>query len=55
MKEIKAQGKRSSLCEAETANLALFIEKEALILEFYSLGAKNFKDESYEKILKFRA
>ena len=43
------------LSEAEAANLALFIEKEALILEFYSLGAKNFKDEGYEKILKLRA
>ena len=43
------------LSETEAANLALFIEKEALILEFYSLGAKNFKDESYEKILKLRA
>ena len=43
------------LSEAEGANLALFIEKEALILEFYSLGAKNFKSEGCEKILKFRA
>ena len=43
------------LSETEGANLALFIEKEALILEFYSLGAKNFKSEDYEKILKFRA
>ena len=43
------------LSETEAANLALFIEKEALILEFYSLGAKNFKDEGYEKILKLRA
>ncbi|WP_299190367.1 hypothetical protein [uncultured Campylobacter sp.] len=43
------------LSEAEAANLALFIEKEALILEFYSLGAKNFKSEGCEKILKFRA
>lgn len=43
------------LSEAEGANLALFIEKEALILEFYSLGAKNFKDEGFEKILKLRA
>ena len=43
------------LSETESANLALFIEKEALILEFYSLGAKNFKDEGYEKILKLRA
>ena len=43
------------LSETEGANLALFIEKEALILEFYSLGAKNFKDEGCEKIIKFRA
>lgn len=43
------------LSEAEGANLALFIEKEALILEFYSLGAKNFKSEGCEKILKLRA
>ena len=43
------------LSEAEAANLALFIEKEALILEFYSLGAKNFKSEGCEKILKLRA
>lgn len=55
MKEIKAQGERSSLSEAEIANLALLLEKEALILEFYSLGAKNFKSEDYEKILKLRA
>lgn len=55
MKEIKTQGKRYFLNEAEIANLALLLEKEALILEFYSLGAKNFKNESYEKILKFRA
>ena len=55
MKEIKTQGKRSFLSEAEIANLALLLEKEALILEFYSLGAKNFKSEDYEKILKFRA
>ena len=55
MKEIKAQGGRSILSETETANLAPFIEKEALILEFYSLGAKNFKNEGYEKILKLRA
>ena len=55
MKEIKTQGKRSSLSEAEIANLALLLEKEALILEFYSLGAKNFKSEGCEKILKFRA
>ena len=55
MKEIEAQGKRSSLNEAEIANLALFIEKEALILEFYSLGSKNFKSEGCEKILKLRA
>ena len=55
MKEIKTQGKRSSLSEAEIANLALLFEKEALILEFYSLGAKNFKSEGCEKILKFRA
>ena len=43
------------LSEAEAANLALFIEKEALILEFYSLGAKNFKNQGFEKILKLRA
>ena len=43
------------LSETEAANLALLLEKEALILEFYSLGAKNFKSEGYEKILKFRA
>ena len=43
------------LSEAEGANLALFIEKEALILEFYSLGAKNFKNQGFEKILKLRA
>ena len=55
MKEIKAQGKRYSLNEAEIANLTLLLEKEALILEFYSLGAKNFKSEGYEKILKLRA
>lgn len=53
----RAKNTKSSaiLSETEGANLALFIEKEALILEFYSLGAKNFKDEGYEKILKFRA
>ena len=55
MKEIKAQGGRSILGETEAANLALFIEKEALILEFYSLGAKNFKNQGFEKILKLRA
>ena len=43
------------LSEAEGANLALFIEKEALILEFYSLGAKNFKNQGFEKIIKLRA
>jgi hypothetical protein len=43
------------LSETESANLALFIEKEALILEFYSLGAKNFKDQGFEKIIKLRA
>ena len=43
------------LSETESANLALFIEKEALILEFYSLGAKNFKNEGFEKIIKLRA
>ena len=43
------------LSETESANLALFIEKEALILEFYSLGAKNFKNQGFEKILKLRA
>ena len=55
MKEIKTQGKRSFLSEAEIANLALLLEKEALILEFYSLGAKNFKSKDCEKILKLRA
>ena len=43
------------LSEIESANLALFIEKEALILEFYSLGAKNFKNQGFEKIIKLRA
>ena len=43
------------LSEAEIANLALFIEKEALMLEFYSLGVKNFKNQGFEKILKLRA
>ena len=53
----RAKNTKSSaiLSETEGANLALFIEKEALILEFYSLGAKNFKDEGCEKILKLRA
>ena len=55
MKEIKAQDECSILSETESANLALFIEKEALILEFYSLGVKNFKNEEFEKILKLRA
>ena len=43
------------LSEAEGANLALFIEKEALILEFYSLGVKNFKNQGFAKIIKLRA
>nr|WP_314167200.1 hypothetical protein [uncultured Campylobacter sp.] len=43
------------LSETESANLTLFIEKEALILEFYSLGAKNFKNQGFEKIIKLRA
>ena len=52
---VKSTKPSAILSEAEAANLALFIEKEALILEFYSLGAKNFKSEGCEKILKFRA
>ena len=55
MKEIKAQDECSILNETEVANLALLLEKEALILEFYSLGAKNFKNQGFEKILKLRA
>ena len=55
MKEIKAQDECSILSETEAANLALLLEKEALILEFYSLGAKNFKNQGFEKILKLRA
>ena len=53
----RAKNTKSSaiLSETESANLALFIEKEALILEFYSLGAKNFKDQGFEKIIKLRA
>ena len=55
MKEIKAQDECSILNETEVANLVLLLEKEALILEFYSLGAKNFKNQGFEKILKLRA
>ena len=55
MKEIKAQSGRSILSETEAANLALLLEKEALIIGFYSLGAKNFKNQGFEKILKLRA
>ena len=54
MKEIKAQDECSILSETEATNLALFIDKEALILEFYLLGAKNFKNQGFEKILKLR-
>ena len=55
MKEIKAQDECSILSETEATNLALLLEKEALIFEFYSLGAKKFKNEEFEKILKLRA
>ena len=54
-KSRKFSNKSRNLNEAQIADIALFLEKEAQILQFYSLGAVKFQDKKLGEILSLRA
>lgn len=54
-KSRKISNKSRNLNEAQIADIALLLEKEAQILQFYSLGAVKFEDKKLEEILSLRA
>lgn len=54
-KSRRIYNKSRNLNEAQIANIALLLEKEAQILQFYSLGAVKFQDKKLGEILSLRA
>ena len=54
-KSRKFSNKSRNLNEAQIADIALLLEKEAQILQFYSLGAVKFQDKKLGEILSLRA
>lgn len=54
-KSRKISNKSRNLNEAQIANIALLLEKEAQIFQFYSLGAVKFQDKKLGEILSLRA
>ena len=54
-KSRKMSNKSRNLNEAQIADIALLLEKEAQILQFYSLGAVKFQDKKLGEILSLRA
>ena len=54
-KSRRISNKSRNLNEAQIANIALLLEKEAQILQFYSLGAVKFQDKKLGEILSLRA
>lgn len=54
-KSRKISNKSRNLNEAQIADIALLLEKEAQILQFYSLGAVKFEDKKLGEILSLRA
>ena len=54
-KSRKISNKSRNLNEAQIADIALLLEKEAQILQFYSLGAVKFQDKKLGEILSLRA
>ena len=54
-KSRKISNKSRNLNEAQIADIALLLEKEAQILQFYSLGAVQFQDKKLGEILSLRA
>lgn len=51
----RISNKSRNLNEAQIADIALLLEKEAQILQFYSLGAVKFQDKKLGEILSLRA
>ena len=54
-KSRKFSNKSRNLNEAKIVDIALLLEKEAQILQFYSLGAVKFQDKKLGEILSLRA
>ena len=54
-KSRKISNKSRNLNEAQIADISLLLEKEAQILQFYSLGAVKFEDKKLGEILSLRA
>ena len=54
-KSRKISNKSRNLNEAKIVDIALLLEKEAQILQFYSLGAVKFQDKKLGEILSLRA
>ncbi|WP_314986453.1 hypothetical protein [uncultured Campylobacter sp.] len=54
-KSRKFSNKSRNLNEAQIADISLLLEKEAKILQFYSLGAVKFQDKKLGEILSLRA
>ena len=54
-KSRKISNKSRNLNEAQIADISLLLEKEAQILQFYSLGAVKFQDKKLGEILSLRA
>ncbi|WP_297996070.1 hypothetical protein [uncultured Campylobacter sp.] len=54
-KSRKIFNKSRNLNEAQIADIALLLEKEAQIFQFYSLGAVKFQDKKLGEILSLRA
>ena len=54
-KSRKISNKSRNLNEVQIADISLLLEKEAQILQFYSLGAVKFQDKKLGEILSLRA
>lgn len=54
-KSRRISNKSRNLNEAQIADITLLLEKEAQILQFYSLGAVKFQDKKLGEILSLRA
>ncbi|WP_298096267.1 hypothetical protein [uncultured Campylobacter sp.] len=54
-KSRRISNKSRNLNEAQIADIAILLEKEAQILQFYSLGAVKFQDKKLGEILSLRA
>ena len=52
---LRSTKKSRKINEAQIADIALLLEKEAQILQFYSLGAVKFQDKKLGEILSLRA